>query len=249
MPECLPNSRESAHSAPFGTTHWSVVLLAGAGSEPQAAKALEKLCHIYWRPLYAFSRRQGNSPEQAADLTQEFFAHLLATDALKQVSQERGKFRSFLLASFKNLASNEWLRSQRQKRGGGVSVLSLEDLALEEQRQQNIGEELTPEMIFDRSWAEAILAQALARLRAECDSDLKARRFDDVKLFLLGEQGDDSMAAAAERLQMSLSAIKALVHRLRQRFRELVRHEIAQTVGTRAELDEEIRYFCAVFGS
>jgi RNA polymerase sigma-70 factor (ECF subfamily) len=230
----------------FASTHWSVVLLAGSPQSPQAAEALEKLACAYWYPLYSFVRRQGHSPDGAADLTQDFFVHLLATDALAWVNPSRGNFRSFLLASLKNLLANEWHRERRQKRGGGASVLSLDVEMAEGRFQLEAADSLPPDKAFDRRWAEIILARALDRLRVECDGEHKTRRFDALKTFLLGEKGTLSLSETAEVLNMSLPAIKGLVHRLRRRFRELIRDEIAQTVASREEIDREIQDLFAV---
>jgi RNA polymerase sigma-70 factor (ECF subfamily) len=233
----------------FASTHWSVVLLAGRETSQQSAAALEKLCRAYWYPLYAFARRQGYDSHEAADLTQDFFLHLLSSSALAAVDREKGRFRSFLLASFKNLLANEWNRGRRQKRGGGVPVFSLDEELAEGRYRLDLAEESTPDRVFERHWAETILSRALDRLRHECDGGEKARRFDEVKVFLVDAKGTDSFAAAAERLSLSLAAVKALVHRLRRRFRELIRDEIAQTVARPEEIDQEIRDLFAAFGS
>ncbi len=232
----------------FASTHWSVVLLAGQEHSPQSAAALEMLCQAYWYPLYSFIRRQGYGPHEAADLTQDFFLHLLATHALASVNREKGKFRSFLLASLKNLLANAWNRGRRQKRGGGLPLLSLDEEGAEGRFQLESAAELTPDKLFERRWAETILSRALDRLRRECDGDEKIRRFDQVKTFLLGEKGTNSLAGAAARLNLSLAAVKGLVHRLRRRFGELVRDEIAQTVSRPEEIEEEIRDLFAAFG-
>ena len=232
----------------FASTHWSVVLLAGRDASAQSAAALEKLCQAYWYPLYSFTRRQGYGPHEAADLTQDFFLHLLTTNALATVKIERGKFRSFLLASLKNLLANDWNRARCQKRGGGAPLFSLDEDLAEGRYKLEPVDDLTPDKIFERRWAEAILSRALDRLRAECDGGEKTRRFDEVKVFLLAEKGTDSLAKAAERLNMSLSAVKGLVHRLRRRFRELIQDEIAQTVARPEEIEGEIRYLFSAFG-
>lgn len=231
----------------FASTHWSVVLLAGQERSPQSAAALEALCQAYWYPLYSFTRRQGYGPQEAADLTQEFFSHLLATNALASVSRAKGKFRSFLLASLKNLLANEWHRARRQKRGGGAPLFSLDEETAEGRYQLEPADALTPDKVFERRWAETILIRALERLRQECDGAEKTRRFDHVKQFLLGER-TATFAEAATRLNLSLAAVKGLVHRLRRRFRELIRDEIAQTVSRPEEIDQEIRDLFAAFG-
>jgi DNA-directed RNA polymerase specialized sigma24 family protein len=231
----------------FASTHWSVVLLAGKEHSPESAAALEKLCRAYWYPLYSFTRRQGYGPHEAADLTQDFFSHLLATNALASVDRGKGKFRSFLLASLKNLLANEWNRARCQKRGGGAPLFSLDEGTAEGRYQLEPADDLTPDKMFQRRWAETILGRALDRLRRECDDAEKTRRFDEVKTFLLGER-TDSLAAAAARLNLSLAALKGLVHRLRRRFRELIRDEISQTVSRPEDIEQEIRDLFASFG-
>jgi RNA polymerase sigma-70 factor (ECF subfamily) len=232
----------------FASTHWRIVLLAGREHSPQSAAALETLCQAYWYPLYSFTRRQGYAPHEAADLTQDFFLHLLATHALGSVDSEKGKFRSFLLAALKNLLANEWNRARSQKRGGGAALFSLDQELAEGRYQLEPANDLTPDKVFDRRWAETILSRALDRLRIECDGGEKTRRFDEVKVFLLGEKGGHSLAGTAARLNLSLGAVKGLVHRLRRRFRELIREEISQTVAGPEEIDDEIRNLFTAFG-
>jgi RNA polymerase sigma factor (sigma-70 family) len=232
----------------FASTHWSVVLLAGQQRSPKSVAALESLCKAYWYPLYSFTRRQGYSAPEAADLTQDFFLHLLATNAIASVSSQKGKFRSFLLASLKNLLANEWNRARCQKRGGGIPPFSLDEAAAEGRYQLEPSDNHTPDKVFDRRWAETILTRALDRLREECDGIEKTRRFDELKIFLLAENGSHSLSSAGERLNMSLSAVKGLVHRLRRRFRELIRDEVAQTVAHPEEVEEEIHYLFTAFG-
>ncbi len=231
----------------FASTHWSVVLLAGQEHSPQTAAALEKLCRAYWYPLYSFTRRQGHGPHEAADLTQVFFSQLLATNAMASVNRKKGKFRSFLLASLKNLLANEWNRAQCQKRGGGVPIFSLDEEAAESRYQLDHGDDLTLDKIFERRWAETILSRALNRLREECDGAEKTRRFDEMKKFLLGENDAGPLTEAASRLNLSLAAVKGLIHRLRRRFRELIRDEISQTVASPEEIDQEIRELFTAF--
>ncbi len=185
----------------FASTHWSVVLLAGQQRSPKSAAALESLCKAYWYPLYSFTRRQGYTPHEAADLTQDFFLHLLATNALASVSSQKGKFRSFLLASLKNLLANEWNRARCQKRGGGIPPFSLDEAAAEGRYQLEPVDNFTPDKIFDRRWAETILSHSLERLREECDGIEKTRRFDELKIFLLAENGTGSLERAGERLK------------------------------------------------
>jgi RNA polymerase sigma-70 factor (ECF subfamily) len=225
----------------FVTTHWSLVLRAGQGAGAASAEALEKLCRAYWFPLYAFARRQGHSPDDARDLTQEFFTHLLRTNALAQAGAEKGRFRSFLLASLKNLLANEWKKANRQKRGGGAVTFSLDDATAEERYQLEPADHLTPDKIYQRRWVETLLERVLTRLREECDASGRTQRFEELKTFLLDDKGTLSLAEAAARLGLSVGAVKGVVHRLRQRYREIFREEVAHTVAKEEEIDGEIR--------
>jgi len=234
----------ASQAGAFLSTHWSVVLKVQQADSPAAAAALESLCRAYWYPLYAFARRQGHTPEDASDLTQEFFAQLLARGGLSSASPARGRFRNFLLGSFRNLMANEWKRANRQKRGGQAEVFSLDELQAEERYQLEPRDDCTPEKLYDRRWAETLLARVLERLQAECDGGgpERARRFEIVKVFLLEEKGALSLADAAAQLGLSVIATKGVVHRLRQRYREIFREEIAHTVARPEEVEDEIRY-------
>jgi RNA polymerase sigma-70 factor (ECF subfamily) len=230
----------------FATTHWSVVLTAGQSDSPQAAEALERLCRTYWYPLYAYVRRRGHSPEDAQDLTQEFFARLLKRNYPAQADRAKGRFRSFLLLTLNHFLSDERARGATQKRGGGQVLISLDAQASEDRYRLEPVDELDPEKLFERHWAQTILDQALIRLRAEFVSAGQSARYEVLKTFEPGEQNTLSYAEAAARLGVTESAIKSLIHRLRQRHRELVRDEIAQTVSTAAEVDEDLRHLIAV---
>jgi len=228
----------------FLSTHWSVVLSVQKSDEGAAAVALDYLCRTYWYPLYVFARRLGNSPEDAADLTQEFFSQLLARGGLASASPERGRFRNFLLGSFKNLIANEWKRANCQKRGGGAETYSLDETDAEERYRLEPADNHTPETVYERRWAEAVLGRVIERLRTECDGEgpERARRFDILKVFLLEDKGTVSLAEAASKLGLSVIATKGVVHRLRQRYREIFREEIAHTVAQSEEVEDEIRY-------
>jgi len=232
----------------FRTTHWSVVLAAGDSRSPQSTDALEKLCRAYWYPLYAFVRRQGYQPEAAQDLTQEFFSRLLASHGLETVDRSKGKFRSFLLASMKNLLANERKRAHRQKRGGGFAHFSLDATVAENRYQLDPPDELTPERIFERRWAETLIDFVTRRLQEEFAEAGMARRFEELKVFLLGDEEPASYAEIAGRLDMSEGAVRTAIYRMRQRYGELFRAEIAQTVTSLPEMEEEIRHFLAVLG-
>jgi RNA polymerase sigma factor (sigma-70 family) len=231
----------------FATTHWSVVLAAGQTESPQAVTALEQLCRAYWYPLYAYVRRQGNTPEEAEDLTQEFFTRFLESHALRAVSPQRGRFRSLLLASLNHFLSNEWKKAGTLKRGAGLSFLSLDQAAAEDRYRLEPVNDLNPENIFERRWALTLLDQVLTRLRDECEADGKAKLFDQLRGFLSNTSDPGSYAEVAAQLGTSETAARQAVRRLRQRYRELMRAEIAQTVGSPQEIDEEIRHLFTVF--
>lgn len=229
----------------FAATRWTVVLAAQKGTEsPRAEAALAELCGTYWYPLYAYLRRRGFHPPAAEDLTQEFFSRLLARNALQQVDRRRGKFRAFLLASLKNFLANEWDRATAQKRGGHQTVLSLDAATAETRYGQQPVHELTPEKIFDRQWALLTLEKVLAALQAEYAAEGKADLFNALEPFLAGE-GPSTYAAAAQRVRLTEAAFKMAVHRLRSRYRHLLRQEIAQTVATPEEIKDEIRHLFA----
>jgi RNA polymerase sigma-70 factor (ECF subfamily) len=206
---------------------------------------LETLCCTYWYPLYAYVRRRGHSPEEAEDLTQEFFARLLASNDLSGVDRSKGKFRSFLLAAINHFLANEWDRATAAKRGGNQVLISLDDENAEERYRMEPAAEVAPEKLFERSWARTLLAQGLARLRVEYAADGKTQQFEQIRCFLTEETGEGGYAAVAARLNMSTGAVAVAVHRMRQRYRELVRQEIAQTVTTPVELETEIRHLLA----
>jgi RNA polymerase sigma-70 factor (ECF subfamily) len=232
-------------AAVFATTHWSVVLAAGQSADTQASEALEQLCRTYWYPLYAYVRREGNCPEDAQDLTQEFFARLLARKSLSQVAPEKGKFRSFLLAALRHFLSDERDKACTLKRGGGAPHLSLDAQEAEDRYRLEPVDRLDAERTYERRWALTLLEQALTRLRDETIAAGKADAFEALRDFVAGEN-DISCAEAAAQLGVTESAVKSAVHRLRQRYRELVREEIAHTLADTEEIDEEIRYLITV---
>ena len=235
-----------AKAAWFTTTHWSVVLAAGQCASPQATDALEKLCRTYWYPLYAYVRRQGYDATDAQDLTQGFFARLLEKDYLSQVDRRKGKFRSFLLASLNHFLADEGKRARAEKRGGQHVIISLEDETAQHRYRQEPASDLSPEQSFDLHWALAVLDQALARLRAESAAAGKARQIDRLNVFLSSATSDGAYAAAATELEMSTGAVAAMVHRLRRRYRDLAREEIAHTVARPADIEEEMHYLFAL---
>jgi RNA polymerase sigma factor (sigma-70 family) len=226
----------------FATTHWSVILTSGEGDSAQAAEALERLCRTYWYPLYACLRRRGYKPQDAQDLTQGFFAALLTGKYWMHARRERGRFRTFLLAAFDNYLHNEHDRATALKRGGGRDIVSWEEHTAEGRYAQEPAGGLSPEQIYEKRWAATLLEGALARVRAEFDPAERRELFDQLKPHLWGEDEATPYAQLATRFHMTVSAIKVTVHRLRRRYREVLREEIAQTVANAAEIDGEIQY-------
>jgi len=210
--------------------------------------ALDTLCQTYWFPLYAYLRRRGYDSHQAEDYTQGFFAGILERKGLQRADPKYGKFRSFLLASLKNFLADEWDRARAQKRGGDKNIISLDFDAAASRYDLEPADRLSPEKLFDRSWALTVLTRAMDRLKAESASSDKKRLFDGLKVYLAAERDAVSYRDVAGELDMTEGAVKVAVHRLRRRYRELVREEIAQTVTTEAQVDEEIRDLFAALG-
>ena len=233
-------------SAQFATTHWSVVLAAGEGELPQAAQALEKLCRTYWYPLYVYVRRQGNSPEDAQDLTQDFFSRLLEKNYLAKADRDRGKFRTFLLGSLKNFLVNEWKRAGRLKRGGGVEFVSIDANVAEDRYAAEPANQSNPDAAYEQRWAVTLIEQVLATLRREYSAADKARLFEELKGFIWGDKSNASYAEIAGHSNLTEGSVKVAVHRLRQRFRQLLRAEVAHTVARPEDVDGELRHLIAV---
>ncbi len=225
----------------FATTHWSIVLAAREEGTTQAQEALAWLCEAYWYPLYAYIRRAGHSAHAAQDLTQDFFTRLLERDFLADVDPARGRFRSFLLASCRHFLANEHDRERAQKRGGGRRLLSFHSPDAETRYSREPVDNFTPDRLFERRWALTLLDRVLQRLQDEFRARGKAEQFDVLRLYLIGDQSAPTHAQAARKLGTTPGAIKVLIHRLRQRYRELLRAEIAPTVETPEQVDEEIR--------
>jgi RNA polymerase sigma factor (sigma-70 family) len=233
----------------FATTRWSVVLAAGAErSSPGVQEALATLCETYWYPLYAFLRSRGYSAEDAQDLTQAFFARLLEKQTIRHADPARGRFRSFLLASLKNFAANQHDREIARKRGGDVPILSLEIETAEGRFQMEPPSDETPERVFDRRWALTLLDRVMSRLHAETVHSGKPSQFERLKGYLTGDHPQLSYAETATHLATSEGAIKVAVHRLRRRFRDLIRDEIAQTVSSPEEIEDELRHLWSSVG-
>jgi RNA polymerase sigma-70 factor (ECF subfamily) len=243
--------RPAAPAAPerFATTHWSVIVAARDGDAPQAREALAALCQTYWYPLYVYIRRQGYSWDEAQDMTQEFFARLLEKEALRLVDPAKGKFRSFLIAACKHFLANERDRARAVKHGGGHVFLPIDGRDAESRYQSEPAHGQTPEKAFERRWALTLLNQVLGRLRAQFQGADKGRLFDRLKGFLSKEKTAGGYEQAAQELGMTEGAVKVAVHRLRQRYRELLREEIGQTVRDPGQIDEEIRDLFHALGS
>jgi RNA polymerase sigma-70 factor (ECF subfamily) len=229
----------------FHTTHWSMVVAAADKTSDQSTTALADLCEAYWYPVYAFIRRRGHSVEDARDLTQEFFATLLEKDYLADADQERGRFRSFLLTAVSRFVAKERDKATAQKRGGGRKLLSLDFHDGESRYACEPSHDWTPERIFERRWALMLLERTLARLRQEHESAGKLTLFDALKVFLTGESGMPSLRQVAEQLGITEGAAKVAVHRLRQKYRDALRGEIAQTVAAEGDVDSELTLLLA----
>ena len=226
----------------FTATHWSLVLAAGGTDSSSARPALARLLETYWYPLYAFIRRKGRDAEEACDLTQEFLARLLERNLLRAADPAKGKFRTFLLSALERFLVDEWRREGRKKRGGGRAPLSLSVLDAEGRYRLEPADNLTPERIYERRWAITLLEQGLRRLEEECAAAGREAHFAAVKPVLVGEDQVRAYAAIAADLKMTEGALKTLVHRLRRRFRVLLRAEIAQTVSDPGDVAEEIQH-------
>lgn len=218
------------------------MLAAAEQNSASADAALERLCRAYWYPLYAHVRRRGNDPHQAQDLTQAFFERLLEKSFLRAVDRNKGRFRAFLLTALDHFLANEWRRAHAQKRGRGVPGLSLDDDSNENRYRLEPMHEETPERLFERRWALAVLEQGMDRLQAECHAGGKAGLFDVVKPLIGGDRADLPCAAIAGRLDLTVNALTLALHRLRRRYGELIREEIAATVASPQEVEDELRH-------
>ena len=250
-----PKTTLESHSQPprqpvFVTTHWSLVLSARDKQSPQSADALEELCRAYWYPLYAYVRRCGHTKEDGEDLTQAFFARLLEKNFLDAAEQERGRFRSFLLVALKRFMANEWDRARAQKRGGGQTHVPLDTKFAERKFQTEfMAEEISPDRAYERRWALTLLEQTMARLRAEFEQSGKIKEFERLKIFLTADKREIPYTTVASELRMNENALRVAVHRLRKRYRELFREEIAHTLAEGEDVDTELRYLLAVLSA
>jgi RNA polymerase sigma factor (sigma-70 family) len=237
--------QKSSPDGLFTTTHWTAVLSASQMGSPESEAALATLCETYWYPLYVFVRRQGHGFEDAQDLVQGFFAKVLEKNYFQDADQVKGKFRSFLLLALKRFIANEWDRESRQKRGGGRVIVSLDQGDTETRYRAEPADEMTPEKAFERRWAITLLNQVLTRLECELAAAQKSPLFNELKVFLSGDQSEVPRAEIASRLGLSDGALRGAIHRLRCRYRELLRAEIAHTVDSPGAIDAEIRQLFA----
>jgi RNA polymerase sigma factor (sigma-70 family) len=235
------NESRSRVATGFTTTHWSVVLSAGRTPSPQSLVALEKLCQTYWYPLYAYARHRGHQACDAQDAVQGFFAELIEHRGLKRVERGHGRFRTYLLSAFRHFLANDWDRARAQKRGGRAVILSLEAMGPENLYAQELADEPDPEKLYERAWATTVLQKVQNRLRGECVAQGKTDRFAALEPFLSGERGDQTYAQIGAQLNLAEGSVKAEVHRLRKRYRALLRLELAHTVASAEEISDELR--------
>jgi RNA polymerase sigma-70 factor (ECF subfamily) len=246
----MPHNRSDGPSAShFPTTRWSLVFQAGNPDAPFARESLAELCDAYWYPLYAYIRRRGYDPEQARDLTQDFFARALEKGLLAEADASRGRFRSFLRTVCAHFLANRRDWEQARKRGGGRTVLPIDSVDAEGRYALELADELTPERIFDRSWALTLLGRVLVQLGREYEEAGKSATFDSLRCMLSGDSEIDSYAAVAERLGTSPGAARVAAHRLRRRYGDLLRQEIAATLVDPTGVDDEIRDLFAALDS
>ena len=248
LPESTSPANLLSPRPAFVTTHWSVVLSARDQDSPKSSEALEALCRTYWFPLYAFVRRQGRSPHDAQDLTQEFFARLLAKEYLKSAAQEKGRFRTFLLVALKRFLANEWDRQHAQKRGGLSLIVPIDPELAESRFVAGPAHELQPDLLFDRQWALTLLERTMTRLHEEYVATGRAKLFELLRGCLAKDESALPYAEIAARLNLTEAAVKMAVQRLRARYREILRAEIADTVASPEEIEEEIRHLFSTFG-
>jgi RNA polymerase sigma factor (sigma-70 family) len=245
LTENLSSSTRKDGKQVFDPTQWSIVLAAADKATPRSSEALEQLCRAYWPPVYSHLRMKGHDLHEAQDLAQEFFARLLHGPSLASVSPEKGRFRSFLLAALKHFLINEWKRERTLKRGGGVVFVNLDgiDPAVRDAYQPLSGE--NPETAYERRWALTLLDRVRSRMKREYEAAGQGARHDALKAYLLGGEEADSYAETATRLGLSEAATKSAIYKIRQRFAQLLRAEITRTVGSAAEVEDELRHLIA----
>src|SRR5947209_1766481 len=230
----------------FQTTQWGLVMPTADQRSKTAQAALEQLCRIYWYPIYAFVRRQGQTVENAQDLTQEFFLRVLQDNYFQVADPQRGRLRSFLLTSLKHFLINEWEKARTAKRGGAQSIFSLDEQDAEGRYLTEPIDGMSPEKVYEKRWAVTLLEQALARLRAEYAKQNNGAMFDALKPFISGETAEGGYGALAQRFEMSEGSLRVAAHRLRERYREALRTEVASTLATPTDIDDELRHLMIV---
>ncbi len=245
----VPSQPSSVPRDYFATTHWTVVLAAGHGDTSHAHDALARLCRSYWYPLYAYARRRGHSPHDAQDLTQEFFARLLRGNWIAQADRQRGRFRTFLLSAMQHFLANEWNKAHAKKRGGTRPILSLDDDTAEQRYRLEPADRNTPETLFERGWALALLNDVLQRLKEEYSREGKQDWMEAMQPALTADRNAIGYADIARKLGMTETAARVAVHRLRQRYRWLIRAEVAQTVASPEEVEAEMRHLFEVLSN
>jgi RNA polymerase sigma factor (sigma-70 family) len=243
-PTAVPRSSDQPRH--FNTTHWSVIIAAGDQATLASRAALENLCRAYWRPIYAYVRQRGHRPEEAEDLTQAFFEHVLERKLFSVADRRRGRFRTFLLHCCEYFIAKQWRDQQRLKRGGGQQVFSLDAAPTEEWYQNQPLDLMTPERLYERRWALAVLARVHDRLRQEWANAGKGSQFGALQAYLSGERETTPCAHTALELGMSEGAVRTAVHRLRQRYGQLLREEVAQTISNPDDLEDELRHLMTV---
>ncbi|HCN31278.1 MAG TPA: RNA polymerase subunit sigma-24 [Verrucomicrobiales bacterium] len=252
MPQKTASAVASTHppesKGDFPKTRWSVVLAAQCGGA-SSGRALEDLCRAYWYPIYVYLRRTGSGPHDAEDLTQGFFLEFLARDSLSRVTPERGRMRSFLLTSLKHYVTNEWRKETAQKRGGGATIVSIDQMSAEERFANEPRHDDSPDILFDQSWAYAVLDSTMARLRKYYEGFGKAALFAEIESCLSWGEKDGSYAEKAARLGLTEAAVRFAVHQMRKRYQSILRGQITDTVATQEDAEAEIAHLCAVLSA
>lgn len=248
MSDSIPNSQSQGQGdARFARTQWSQVLRAADPAAEGFEPALQELCQSYWYPLYAFVRRSGHSPQDAEDLTQAFFARLLDKNHLAAADREKGRFRTFLIVALKRFLANEWERQHAQKRGGFASVVAIDQAHAETLYGGDLANEEQPDLLLERQWAITLLGQVMGRLRAEYDESGRGELFDLLRASLTRDDSALPYADIADRIGSSTAAVKMAAMRMRERYQMLLREEIARTVSSPDEIEDEIRHLFSVF--
>ena len=242
------DAQSSPRGSAFPTTHWSMVVNAGAETQVRAQAALEALCRLYWYPIYAFVRRQGRTHHEAEDATQAFIAHLLSERGINRADREQGRFRAFLCGALRNFLINEWKKEQAAKRGGGQVIESLDWEDADDRFSRQIADpNLEPEQLFDREWVRGMIERAMSMLRAEYAKRRREPLFEVLSPLILKEPGSLALDPLAKELGMEPGAVGTALNRLRQRFGERLRTLVMETVHDPSEVDEELRYLIRCF--